>query len=55
VQALDFGESAARKLHAEGNKVLLVARREEQLKTITDELGENADYRVADISIRERG
>jgi 3-hydroxy acid dehydrogenase/malonic semialdehyde reductase len=32
---------------------LLVARREEQLKTITDELGENADYRVADISKRD--
>ncbi|MBP6880860.1 SDR family NAD(P)-dependent oxidoreductase [Candidatus Saccharibacteria bacterium] len=47
-----FGESATRKLHAEGNKVLLVARREEKLKTITDELGDNADYRVADISIR---
>lgn len=49
-----FGESAARKLHAEGNKVLLVARREEKLTKITDELGENAEYRVADISDRKQ-
>ena len=28
-----FGESAARKLYAEGNDVLLLARREDKLKT----------------------
>ena len=48
-----FGESAARKLHAEGNDVLLLARREDKLKKITDELGENAQYYVIDVSNRE--
>jgi 3-hydroxy acid dehydrogenase/malonic semialdehyde reductase len=48
-----FGESAARKLHAEGNSVLLLARREDKLKKITDELGENAQYYVIDVSNRK--
>ena len=49
-----FGESVARKLHAEGNKVLLIARREDKLKSIVDELGDNAAYKVVDVSKREQ-
>ena len=48
-----FGESVARKLHSEGNKVLLLARREEKLKAIVDELGDDAIYKAVDVSKRQ--
>lgn len=45
-----IGEACARRLHAMGAGVTLVARRESCLQRITDDLGDRADYRVCDLS-----
>jgi NADP-dependent 3-hydroxy acid dehydrogenase YdfG len=47
-----MGAATARKLVKLGAKVVLAARREDQLKKITTELGENALYVVTDVSKR---
>ena len=47
-----IGAAAARKLAQLGAKVVLAARREDQLKTLINELGENALYVVTDVSKR---
>lgn len=47
-----LGESTARLLGARGAKVFLGARREENLKRITQEIGENAAYAVVDVTQR---
>ena len=48
-----IGEATSRMLAEDGSKVMLVARREDNLKKISDELGENANYFVADVSKHE--
>ena len=47
-----IGASAARKLAQLGAKVVLAARREDQLKTLVTEIGENAMYVVTDVAKR---
>jgi NADP-dependent 3-hydroxy acid dehydrogenase YdfG len=47
-----IGAAAARKLAQLGAKVVLAARREDQLKTLVAELGANALYVVTDVSKR---
>lgn len=47
-----IGAAAARKLAQLGAKVVLAARREDQLKNLVDELGENTIYVVTDVSKR---
>lgn len=45
-----IGKASAKVLAANGAKVVLAARREEKLKTIVEEIGENAVYFVSDVS-----
>jgi 3-hydroxy acid dehydrogenase / malonic semialdehyde reductase len=45
-----FGEATARKLHKAGHRLLLVARREDRLKKLADELGDNVFICKADVS-----
>jgi NADP-dependent 3-hydroxy acid dehydrogenase YdfG len=47
-----IGAGAARKLAALGAKVVLAARREDQLKTLVEELGDNAIYVLTDVRKR---
>jgi len=47
-----IGAYAARKLAELGAKVVLAARREDQLKTLAAEIGENAIYVVTDVAKR---
>jgi len=47
-----IGAAAARKLAQLGAKVVLAARREDQLKALINDLGENAIYVVTDVSKR---
>ena|SRR5258708_23248800 len=47
-----IGAGAARKLVALGAKVVLAARREDQLSTLVEELGDNAIYVLTDVSKR---
>jgi NADP-dependent 3-hydroxy acid dehydrogenase YdfG len=47
-----IGAVAARKLTSLGAKVVLAARREDQLKTMVAEMGENATYVTTDVSKR---
>jgi NADP-dependent 3-hydroxy acid dehydrogenase YdfG len=47
-----IGAAAARKLIELGAKVVLAARREDQLKAIVNELGDNAMYVITDVSKR---
>ncbi|SDI03270.1 SDR family oxidoreductase [Mucilaginibacter gossypii] len=47
-----IGASAARKLAQLGAKVVLAARREDQLKDLAQEIGENAIYVVTDVARR---
>jgi NADP-dependent 3-hydroxy acid dehydrogenase YdfG len=47
-----IGAATARKLVALGAKVVLAARRENQLKTMVTELGDNAIYVITDVSKR---
>lgn len=47
-----LGEATARRLVAEGAKVALGARREENLKTIAEDLGDAAVYRTVDVTDR---
>lgn len=47
-----IGAATARKLAKYGAKVVLAARREEQLKSLVAELGKNARYVVTDVSKR---
>jgi NADP-dependent 3-hydroxy acid dehydrogenase YdfG len=47
-----MGAATARKLASLGAKVVLAARREDQLKNLVTELGENAMYVVTDVSKR---
>ncbi len=49
-----FGMEAARLLVREGCKVALGARREERLKTLCSELGENSVYSVTDVTKKEQ-
>lgn len=44
-----IGEETARVLAREGAKVVLSARREERLKKLADEIGENAAYLKFDV------
>ena len=44
-----IGEETARVLAREGAKVVLSARREERLKKLADEIGENATYLKSDV------
>ena len=44
-----IGEETARVLAREGAKVVLSARREERLKKLADEIGENAAYLKSDV------
>lgn len=48
-----IGEATARKLAANGAKVVLSARREEKLKKIAEEIGENAAWFKSDVSSLE--
>lgn len=45
-----IGEAVAKVLAENGAKVVISARREERLKKIADEIGENAAYFVSDVS-----
>ncbi|MDG2061129.1 MAG: SDR family oxidoreductase [SAR86 cluster bacterium] len=45
-----IGEATSRMLINGGAKVMLVARREDKLKKIAEELGEDAHYHVADVA-----
>lgn len=45
-----IGEETARALTRNGAKVVLSARREDRLKKIVDEIGENAVYFKSDVS-----
>lgn len=45
-----IGEATAKVLAENGARVVLSARREEKLKKIADEIGENAAYFVSDVS-----
>jgi NADP-dependent 3-hydroxy acid dehydrogenase YdfG len=47
-----IGAAAARKMAALGAKVVLAARREDQLKVLVKELGDNAIYVITDVSKR---
>jgi NADP-dependent 3-hydroxy acid dehydrogenase YdfG len=47
-----MGAATARKLVQAGAKVVLAARREDQLKALVAELGENAHYVLTDVSQR---
>jgi NADP-dependent 3-hydroxy acid dehydrogenase YdfG len=47
-----IGAATARKLIKLGAKVILAARREDQLKLLVEELGENAMYVITDVSKR---
>jgi NADP-dependent 3-hydroxy acid dehydrogenase YdfG len=47
-----IGAAAARKLAGLGAKVVLAARREDQMKTLVSELGSNAIYVLTDVSKR---
>src|SRR5258707_6427120 len=47
-----IGADTARKLAFLGDKVVLAARREDQLKTMVDELGERSMYVKTDVSRR---
>lgn len=47
-----IGASAARKLAQLGAKVVLAARREDQLKSLVQEIGDNAMYVVTDVAKR---
>jgi NADP-dependent 3-hydroxy acid dehydrogenase YdfG len=47
-----IGAAAARKLVELGAKVVLAARREDQLKTLVNQLGDNAMYVITDVSKR---
>ncbi|MDN3667982.1 SDR family oxidoreductase [Echinicola jeungdonensis] len=47
-----IGAAAAKKLASLGAKAVLSARREEKLKELTQDLGDNAMYVVADVSKR---
>lgn len=47
-----IGEAAAKKLASLGAKVVVSARREDKLKELTQDLGGNAMYVVADVSKR---
>ncbi|NVM64160.1 NADP-dependent 3-hydroxy acid dehydrogenase YdfG [Mucilaginibacter sp. SG538B] len=47
-----IGASAARKLAQLGAKVVLAARREDQLKNLAQEIGENAIYVLTDVARR---
>lgn len=47
-----MGAATARRVVELGAKVVLAARREDQLKTMIDELGDNAMYVVTDVSKR---
>lgn len=47
-----LGEATARLLAARGAKVFLGARREENLRRITGEIGENAGFAVVDVTSR---
>lgn len=47
-----IGATTARKLIKFGAKVVLAARREDQLKALVEELGDNAIYVVTDVSKR---
>jgi NADP-dependent 3-hydroxy acid dehydrogenase YdfG len=47
-----IGAAAARKLIELGAKVVLAARREDQLKTLVNQLGDNAIYVITDVSKR---
>ena len=49
-----LGEATARRLVAGGAKVFLGARREDNLKEIAADLGENAAYQVVDVTSREQ-
>lgn len=49
-----LGEATARRLAAEGAKVFLGARREDNLKKIVAELGDDAAYHVVDVTSREQ-
>lgn len=48
-----IGEETARTLAQNGAKVVLSARREERLKKLADEIGENAVYLASDVSKAE--
>ena len=47
-----IGAFTARKLAGLGAKVVLAARREDQLKTLVQEIGDNAIYVIADVAKR---
>ena len=48
-----FGAETAKLLGAKGAKLVLGARREDRLKALCDEIGENAVYSVCDITKKE--
>ncbi|MFD1417984.1 SDR family oxidoreductase [Companilactobacillus keshanensis] len=48
-----IGAATAKKLAKNGAKVVLGARREEKLKEIVEEIGENASYQVTDVTNRD--
>ncbi|AKP67584.1 SDR family oxidoreductase [Companilactobacillus ginsenosidimutans] len=48
-----IGAATAKKLASKGAKVVLGARREEKLKALVDEIGENASYHVTDVTDRD--
>lgn len=45
-----IGEATAKLLAQNGAKVVLGARREDRLKALSDEIGDNASYRVTDVT-----
>ena len=45
-----LGEATARRLADQGAKVFLGARREENLKRIADDIGDDAAYRALDVT-----
>jgi len=47
-----MGAAAAKKLVELGAKVVLAARREDQLKELVNEMGDNASYLITDVSKR---
>ncbi|MFP5019901.1 SDR family oxidoreductase [Pseudonocardia phyllosphaerae] len=49
-----LGEATARRLVAEGARVFLGARREENLRALADDLGDNAAYQVVDVTSRDQ-
>ncbi|MCD2191705.1 SDR family oxidoreductase [Actinomycetospora soli] len=48
-----LGEATARRLADQGAKVFLGARREENLKRIADDIGDDAAYRTLDVTDRD--